>query len=151
VKGAGCEVGALRLPKEVRVKLDWRDRRIWVGTIMLVLIALPLGVAYYGSRSGPPAPAPTPYPPPTVEGLWRIEGSVMDEANKPIEGVCLVIGPLDCRATSPKSDKSGKYYFDLPVANVDYDLHFIKIGYQQLDVRIHPIAPSTFSYVLKKG
>ena len=94
---------------------------------------------------------PTPYPPPTVEGLWRIEGAVIDDTTKPIEGVCLSIGPLGCQATSPKSDKDGKFYFDLPVANVDYDLRFTKAGYQTLDVRIHPTGPSNFNYVLKRG
>jgi hypothetical protein len=65
--------------------------------------------------------------------------------------VCLAVGPLGCKATSPKSDKDGRFYFDLPVANVDYDLHFTKTGYQQFDVRIHPNGPSNFNYVLKKG
>ena len=131
--------------------ISWSDRRIWVSTIILLLIALPLGFAFYGSRQGPPAATPTPYPPPTVEGLWRIEGTVIDETQKPIEGVCLAIGPLGCKATSPKSDKDGRFYFDLPVANVDYDLHFTKVGYQQFDVRIHTNGPSNFNYVLKKG
>ena len=133
------------------MKLEWRDRRLWLGTLMLLLIAGPLAFAYYGTTTGPPAPTPTPYPPPAVEGLWRIEGAVIDASNKPIEGVCLAIGPLGCRATSPKSDKDGKFYFDLPPANVDYDLHFTKPGYQQLDVQIHPTGPSNFNYVLKKG
>ncbi len=133
------------------MKLRWRDRRLWVGTVMLLLIALPLAFAFYGSQTGPPAPTPTPYPPPPVEGLWRIEGAVIDENQKPIEGVCLAIGPLGCRATSPKSDSAGRFFFDLPPANVDYDLHFTKAGYQPFDVRIHPTGPSTFNYVLKKG
>ena len=135
------------------MKLSLQDRRLWVATAMLVLIALPLGFAFYGSRTAAPTPAPTPtlYQPPLVEGLWRMEGSVVDEAGKPLEGVCLAIGPLGCRATSPKSDAAGKFYFDLPPANVDYDLHFSKTGYQTLDVRIHPSAPSLFNYVLKRG
>jgi len=49
------------------------------------------------------------------------------------------------------TDKDGKFYFDLPVANVDYDFHFTKPGYQQFDVRIHPNGPSTFNYVLRRG
>jgi hypothetical protein len=133
------------------VKIDWRDRRLWVSTAILVLIALPLAIAYYGSTQGAPRPTPTPYPPPTVEGLWRIEGMVSDETNQPIEGVCLAIGPVGCQPVSPRSDKDGTFYFDLPVANVDYDFHFIKAGYQQLDVRIHPTGPSTFNYVLRRG
>jgi hypothetical protein len=134
------------------VKLDLRDRRLWTTTIILLLIAVPLGFAYYGStlNSGP-TPTPTPYPPPTVEGLWRIEGHVADEQSKPIEGVCLAIGPVGCQAVSPHSDKNGNFYFDLPVANVDYEFHFTKPGYQQLDVRIHPTGPSNFNYVLRRG
>ena len=133
------------------MKVDWRDRRLWVSTAILLLIALPLAFAYYGSTQGAPRPTPTPYPPPTVEGLWRIEGTVIDETSKPIEGVCLAIGPVGCQPVSPHSDKDGKFYFDLPVANVDYDFHFTKPGYQQFDVRIHPTGPSTFNYVLRRG
>ena len=133
------------------MKVDWRDRRLWVTTAILLLIALPLAFAYYGSTQGAPRPTPTPYPPPTVEGLWRIEGTISDEQNKPIEGVCLAIGPVGCQPVSPHSDKDGKFYFDLPVANVDYDFHFTKPGYQQFDVRIHPTGPSTFNYVLRRG
>ena len=133
------------------MKLAVRDRRLWLGTLMLLLIAGPLAFAYYGTRSGPSIAAPTAYPPAPVEGLWRIEGHVADETNQPVEGVCLAIGPLGCKATSPKSDKDGNFYFDLPVANVDYDLHFTKAGYQTFDVRIHPNGPSSFNYVLKRG
>lgn len=133
------------------MKLAWRDRRLWLGTLMLLFIAAPLAFAYYGTRTGPPAPSPTPYPPPTVEGLWRIQGTVIDETNGPIEGVCLAIGPVGCQPVSSRSDKDGNFYFDLPVANVDYDLHFTKPGYQPFDVRIHPTGPSNFNYVLKKG
>ena len=46
------------------MKLEWRDRRLWLGTLMLLLIAGPLAFAYYGTTTGPPAPrastAPTP-------------------------------------------------------------------------------------------
>jgi hypothetical protein len=133
------------------VKVDWRDRRLWVSTIILLLIAVPLGFAYYGSTVGAPKAAPTAYPPPPVEGLWRIEGHLADEQGKPIEGVCLAIGPVGCQPVSPRSDKDGNFYFDLPVANVDYDFHFTKPGYQQLDTRAHPTGPSTFNFVLKRG
>jgi len=133
------------------VKVDWRDRRLWVSTAILVLIALPLAFAYYGSTQGAPKPTPTPYPPPTVEGLWRIEGTILDENQKPIEGVCLAIGPVGCQPVSPRSDKDGKFYFDLPVANVDYDFHFTKAGYQQVDAKVHPTGPATFVYVMRRG
>ena len=133
------------------MKVDWRDRRLWVSTIVLLLIAVPLAFAYYGSTQGAPKPTPTPYPPPTVESLWRIEGSILDENQKPIEGVCLAIGPVGCQPVSPRSDKDGKFYFDLPVANVDYDFHFTKTGYQQVDAKVHPTGPATFVYVMRRG
>ena len=133
------------------MKLDWRDRRLWASTIILLLIAVPLGFAVYGSTIGTAKPTPTPYPPPTVEGLWRIEGTIVDQDQKPIEGVCLAIGPVGCQPVSPHSDKDGKFYFDLPVANVDYDFHFTKAGYQQLDARVHPTGPATFAYVMRRG
>jgi len=41
------------------MKLDLQDRRLWVATAMLVLIALPLGFAYYGTRTAAPTPVPT--------------------------------------------------------------------------------------------
>ena len=77
----------------------------------------------------------------------------------PVEGSTCEIFPADNvwhlnvskLPVSPRSDKDGRFYFDLPVANVDYDFHFIKAGYQQLDVRIHPNGPSTFNYVLRRG
>ena len=133
------------------MKVDWRDRRLWVSTAILVLIALPLAFAYYGSTQGAPKPTPTPYPPPTVEGLWRIEGTILDENQKPIDGVCLAFGPVGCQPVSPRSDKDGKFYFDLPVANVDYDFHFTKAGYQQVDAKVHPTGPATFVYVMRRG
>ena len=133
------------------MKVDWRDRRLWVSTAILVLIALPLAFAYYGSTQGAPKPTPTPYPAPTVEGLWRIEGTILDENQKPIDGVCLAIGPVGCQPVSPRSDKDGKFYFDLPVANVDYDFHFTKAGYQQVDAKVHPTGPATFVYVMRRG
>ena len=119
--------------------------------MILVLIAAPLAFAAYGSSIGAPKPTPTPYPPPTVEGLWRIDGTVVDENQKPIEGVCLAIGPVGCQPVSPRSDKDGKFYFDLPVANVEYDFHFTKPGYQQLDAHVKPQGPSTFAYIMRKG
>lgn len=132
-----------------------RDRRLWIGAVVLLLIAVALGVAYCGSRSAPPVAAPTPtptaIPAPTVEGLWRIEGHIADQNGAPIEGVCLAIGPVGCQPVSPQSGKDGNFRFDLPVANVDYDFHFTKAGFQQLDLRIHPTGPTTFDLVLKRG
>lgn len=133
------------------MKFDWRDRRLWATAIIVLLAAFALAVAAYGNGPGTPKPTPTPYPPPTVEGLWRIEGHVADESGKPIEGVCLAIGPVGCQPVSPRSDSNGNFYFDLPVASVDYDFHFTKAGYQELDVRVHPSGPSTFNFVLKRG
>ncbi|MEK7863059.1 MAG: carboxypeptidase-like regulatory domain-containing protein, partial [Chloroflexota bacterium] len=95
----------------------------------------------------PPPPA-TPTPPPDP-GLWRYEGVVVDEQGKPIEGVCVAVGPQGCLPSSIRTDKRGVWFIDFPQAPVDYDLHFSKKGYTQYDVRITPTSPWTLNVVLK--
>lgn len=96
--------------------------------------------------SPPPPPTPTPAPP---EGTWRWEGVVVDEKGKPIEDVCIAVGPHGCQPTSVRTDKRGVWFIDFPQAPVDYDLHFTKKGYPQYDVRITPTSPWTLNVVLK--
>ena len=96
--------------------------------------------------SPPPAPSPTPAPP---EGTWRWEGVVVDEKGKPIEDVCIAVGPHGCQPTSVRTDKRGVWFIDFPQAAVDYDLHFSKKGYTQYDVRVTPMSPWTLNVVLK--
>ena len=121
------------------------DRRLALLMIVIaLLVAAPVAIAIYGVKQAQPeatAPSFDPNrtgPPPTVEGLWRIKGIVTDPVGTPIGGVCIAIGPLGCNAQSPRTDNSGWYFFDLPVANVDYDLHFTKVGYRRFDSRFHP-------------
>ncbi len=96
--------------------------------------------------SPPPPPTPTPSPQP---GLWRWEGVVVDGDGKPLADVCVAVGPHGCVPSSPRTDARGVWFIDFPQAAVDYDLHFIKPGYAQHDVRITPTSPWTLDVVLR--
>ena len=130
------------------------DRRLSILVLIAAIVAIPIVFAVVGARQSPPAAvAPTfdpdrTGPPPTVEGLWRIKGVVTDPVGTPISGVCIAIGPLGCNPQSPRTDNSGWYFFDLPVANVDYDLHFTKDGYRRFDSRFHPEGPTYIDAVI---
>ena len=92
-----------------------------------------------------PPSTPTPLP---REGFWRLEGIVVDELGAPLEGVCIAIGPDGCRATSPKTDARGVYFFDFAPANVEYDLHYLKDGYTEVVRRLQLTGPTKLNVVL---
>ena len=84
-------------------------------------------------------------PGPTVpEGHWRWSGSVIDQDSKPLSGVCVHIGPGDCRFNSIRTDEKGKWVIDFPQVNVEYDFHFVKDGYQTVDQAIQTTGPGDF-------
>ena len=91
-------------------------------------------------------PAGTPFrlvtPGPTVPaGHWRWRGTVVDVDDKPIEGVCVHIGPGDCRFNSVRTDEKGQWVIDFPQVDVVYEFHFIKEGYRPVDDQIRTQAP----------
>lgn len=96
--------------------------------------------------SPPPPATPTPSPDPQ---LWRYEGVVVDASGKPVEGVCIAVGPHGCQPSSPRTDKRGVWYIDFPQAPVDYDLHFAKAGFTTFDIRVTPTGPWMLNVVLK--
>lgn len=100
------------------------------------------------SFSPPPPATPTPSPMP---GTWRWEGVVVDEQGRPIEGVCVVVGPSGCQPTNPRTDARGVWYVDFPQAEVQYDLHFTKDGYRTYSARITPTSSWTYNVVLSRG
>jgi hypothetical protein len=75
------------------------------------------------------------------EGHWRWTGSVIDQDGKPLAGVCVHIGPGDCRFNSIRTDESGKWVIDFPQVDVQYDFHFVKDGYQRVDLSIRTQGP----------
>lgn len=81
-------------------------------------------------------------PGPTVpEGHWRWTGQVFDEIGTPLAGVCVHIGPGECRFNSIRTDETGKWVIDFPQVDVQYDFHFVKEGYQRVDVSIRTQGP----------
>jgi hypothetical protein len=81
-------------------------------------------------------------PGPTIPaGHWRWSGTVIDESGNPLPGVCVHIGPGDCRFNSIRTDDEGKWVIDFPQVDVMYEFHFIKEGYQQVDDTIRTEGP----------
>ena len=103
--------------------------------------------------SPPPAPRSCPTPEP---GLWRLEGYIVDEAGKPIENVCVVIGPVPCAQYSPHTDERGHYFVDIAAAGsqtvlLAYDFYFEIPGRQTVWLRMTPTGSTTFNAVLKRS
>ena len=81
-------------------------------------------------------------PGPTIpEGHWRWTGSVIDQDGNPLPGVCVHIGPGDCRFNSIRTDEKGKWTIDFPQVDVQYDFHFVKDGYKRVDTTIRTQGP----------
>jgi hypothetical protein len=103
--------------------------------------------------SPPAAPRSSPTPEP---GLWRLEGYIVDEAGKPIENVCVVIGPVGCSQYSPKTDERGHYFVDIAAVGtatlpLAYDFYFEIPGRQTVWLRMTPQSSTTFNTVLKRS
>ena len=100
----------------------------------------------------PAAPRSSPTPEP---GLWRLEGYIVDESAKPIENVCVVIGPVACAQYSPHTDERGHYFVDIAAAGsqtvlLAYDFYFEIPGRETVWLRMTPSGSSTFNAVLKR-
>jgi hypothetical protein len=98
----------------------------------------------------PKAPRPTPSPEP---GLWRIEGYVVDESGKPIENVCVVVGPVGCQTHSPHTDERGNYFVDIALSTttpVTFDFYFEIPGRESKWLRITPTSSTVFNLVLRR-
>jgi len=111
-----------------------------------------VGIAASVPVSPPPAPRSSPTPEP---GLWRLEGYIVDEQGKPIENVCVVIGPVPCAQYSPHTDERGHYFVDIAAAGsqtvlLAYDFYFEIPGRQTVWLRMTPTGSSTFNAVLKR-
>jgi len=145
-----------------------RRREVQIGAAVIAVLAVIVGVGVAASSSGseygkvpaaptasrleaepaaatPPA-AGTPFrlltPGPTIPaGHWRWSGSVIDENGDPLTGVCVHIGPGECRFNSVRTDEEGKWVIDFPQVDVVYEFHFIKEGYQQVDDTIRTQGP----------
>jgi hypothetical protein len=115
------------------------------ATFVLISASVPV--------SPPPAPRSTPTPEP---GLWRLEGYIVDESGKPIENVCVVIGPVGCGQYTPKTDERGHYFVDIAAVGSatllqDFDFYFEIPGRQTIWLRMTPQGSTTFNAVLKRS
>src|SRR5438309_4066546 len=111
-----------------------------------------VGISASIQVSPPPAPRSSPTPEP---GLWRLEGYIVDESGKPIENVCVVIGPVPCGQYTPHTDELGHYFVDIAAVGSqtilqDFDFYFEIPGRQTVWLRMTPTSSSTFNAVLKK-
>jgi hypothetical protein len=111
-----------------------------------------VGISASVQVSPPPAPRSSPTPEP---GLWRLEGYMVDESGKPIENVCVVIGPVACQQFSPKTDERGHYFVDIAAVGsqtvpLNYDFYFEIPGRQTVWLRMTPTSSTTFNAVLKR-
>ena len=120
--------------------------------------AAPRPATFVGiSASVPVTPPPAPRSSPTPEpGLWRLEGYIVDEAGKPIENVCVVIGPVPCQPFTPKTDERGHYFVDIAAVGnqtilQDFDFFFEIPGRQTVWLRMTPMGSTTFNAVLKRS
>ena len=150
---------------------SWRDqlrrREVQIGAAV-VGVAIVIGAVAYAASSrspytilAPSATAPrisseptaatppalgTPFklltPGPTIPaGHWRWTGTVVDQDGNPLPGVCVHIGPGDCRFNSIRTDDDGKWVIDFPQVDVFYEFHFLKEGFQQVDETIRTEGP----------
>lgn len=146
----------------MRIRIDLRDRATWTALALGIPLLFASGVLVWGyfatarpvhipdptaspliatnirgervllAGTQPPA-TPTPAP---REGELRVEGVVVDELGRPLDDVCIAIGPRGCQKTGPKTDSRGVYYIDFPPGDVSWTLHFIREGYPEIVHRL---------------
>lgn len=114
--------------------------------------ATPEGVNRVAATSAPISPPPqtsaTPTPDPLV---WRFEGAVVDAEGKPLQNVCVIIGPHGCQRGSIRTDGSGRYYIDMPQnPTVVYDFFFAIDGHEVVWHRAQPSGPTVFNVILRR-
>ena len=142
------------------------DPRVQIGAAVVVVVLVVAGLFSVVRSETPPvtvASTPTvepsataPRSSPTPEpGLWRLEGYIVDESGKPIENVCVVIGPVPCAQYSPHTDERGHYFVDIAAVGsqtvlLNYDFYFEIPGRQTVWLRMTPTGSTTFNAVLKR-
>jgi hypothetical protein len=112
----------------------------------------PEGVDRVAETSAPISPPPLTSPTPTPDPLvWRFEGIVVDTDGKPIDNVCVIIGPRGCQRGSIRTKDGGRYYIDMPQnATIVYDLFFALEGYEVVWHRAQPRGPTMFNVILRR-
>jgi hypothetical protein len=127
--------------RAVNREQDAARARWIIGGIVAATVLLGVGGFYVLGRARE-VPVQTLRPAPSGAEVWHVEGRVTDRQLKPIEGVCVAVGPNGCRPTNPRTDAEGRWFIDFPQVAVPYDLHFIKQGYKQVDYRLDLKGPN---------
>jgi hypothetical protein len=101
-------------------------------------------------KTPPPPPNPTETPAPQA-GLWRVEGFVVDSDGKPLQNVCVVIGPHGCKPFSPHTDARGYWFIDVAEGHTTFDFYFEMPGHKTVWWRTIPEGPTQFNVILANG
>jgi hypothetical protein len=112
----------------------------------------PEGVDRVAQTSAPIGPPRWPSPTPTADPqIWRFEGVVVDAEGKPLQNVCVIIGPGDCPPRGLRTDEGGRYSVDLPQnATIRYSFRFALDGYEVVLHRAQPNGPTVFNVILPR-
>lgn len=112
-----------------------------------------------GSGTAPPTPiatpAPTATPPAPAAGFTRLNVYVFDATSvKPLEGVCVVIGTLNCGPNAPHTDATGRWSADVAAsdASTKWTMAFVKSGYvtQQVNITLPGGTSRTYFIYLRR-
>lgn len=100
-----------------------------------------------------PSPAPRAKPTPSPEpGLWRIQGYVVDEDGKPLDAVCVVIGPNGCQPFSLRTDQAGHWFIDVgDGGGTGFNFYFEMPGRQTVWWQVRPQGPMEHNVILKRS
>jgi hypothetical protein len=137
-------MGHARAPSRVRDGA----RASWViGGIAFAVIVLGIG-GFFLTRPRE-VPVQTLRPAPSGALVWHVDGRVTDTQLKPVQGVCVAVGPKGCQPTNPRTDADGNWFIDFPQVAAPYDLHFIKQGYKQVDYRLDIKGPQRIDIAME--
>jgi hypothetical protein len=92
------------------------------------------GVGVIPKTTPTPAPTPAPTATPVVPspGFSRLNVLVLDySTGRPLEGVCIVIGTLNCGPNAPHTNADGRWSADVAASSSStrWDMYFIKTAY----------------------
>lgn len=76
---------------------------------------------------------------------------MVDEDGKPLQSVCVVVGPRGCQRFSPHTDERGHYFLDIAQGGTTtFDFYFEMPGRETVWWRVTPTEPVEFNVVLRR-
>ena len=100
-----------------------------------------------------PSPAPRAKATPATEpGLWRLQGYVVDDDGKPLDAVCVVIGPNGCQPFSLRTDQTGHWFIDVgDGGGTGFNLYFEMPGHETVWWQVRPQGPMEHNVILRRS